>query len=535
MLQVKESILQMINSPSREIKARVELLNGSTLVDTFSYADRLINFSVERVKPQNKFFGFGICQKLTVKLLDKNRELNITKENSFDVAFGVNGDYTYLCPIFHVEEVTRDEKTNELTIVAYDVLYRASNHSINEIEIDPYSLKELSVACAALLGIPYVVRNVNDNSFDLEYPERANFDGSETIREVLDYIAEATQTIYYVCSNLNLTFKRLDKDGKAVLTVDKSKYFELNSRTDRTLTGITHATELGDNVTATTGATGVTQYVRENPFWELRDDIGTLLNNAIATVGGLTINQLECQWRGNFLLEIGDKIDFITKDDKVVTSYLLDDTLLYDGGMKQTTAWSYEDNESETPSNPVTIGDSIKQTYARVDKVNKRIDLVASEVSSNTESISALQINTDSISASVSKIEKNATDSIDAINSELGTLTKRVEASMTAEDVKIQIKSELDNGVTKVETNTGFTFDDEGLTIDKSGSEMKTQITEDGMTVYKNDEAVLVANNVGVEAKNLHATTYLIIGTHSRFEDYQSGGEARTGCFWIGG
>ena len=70
------------------------------------------------------------------------------------------------------------------------------------------------------------------------------------------------------------------------------------------------------------------------------------------------------------------------------------------------------------------------------------------------------------------------------------------------------------------------------MTVDKANSEMKTTITEDGMTVYKNDEAVLVADNVGVNAKNLHATTYLIIGTNSRFEDY---GTNRTGCFWIGG
>ena len=102
---------------------------------------------------------------------------------------------------------------------------------------------------------------------------------------------------------------------------------------------------------------------------------------------------------------------------------------------------------------------------------------------------------------------------------------------MTAEDVKSQIQSELNNGVTKVETTTGFTFNDEGLTVSKSGSEMTTQITEDGMTVYRDNTAVLIANNVGVDAVNLHATTYLIIGNNSRFEDY---GENRTGCFWIG-
>ena len=49
--------------------------------------------------------------------------------------------------------------------------------------------------------------------------------------------------------------------------------------------------------------------------------------------------------------------------------------------------------------------------------------------------------------------------------------------------------------------------------------------------IYKNDEAVLIANNTGVNAVNLHATTYLIIGTNSRFEDF---GDKRTGCFFIG-
>lgn len=83
----------------------------------------------------------------------------------------------------------------------------------------------------------------------------------------------------------------------------------------------------------------------------------------------------------------------------------------------------------------------------------------------------------------------------------------------------------------KVTTATGFTFNEEGLTVSKTGSEMETQITEDGMTVSKNGSVVLTANNIGVDAVNLHATTYLIIGQNSRFEDYNG----RTGCFWIGG
>ena len=131
------------------------------------------------------------------------------------------------------------------------------------------------------------------------------------------------------------------------------------------------------------------------------------------------------------------------------------------------------------------------------------------------------------------RIESNTEDALGAINDNISNLTNRVKATMTADQVNLAIKTELEeNGVSSVTTETGFTFNSEGLTIDKAGSQMKTTITDDGMTVYRDDEAVLTANNVGVDATNLRATTYLIIGLNSRFEDYDGG--SRTGCFWIG-
>ena len=127
------------------------------------------------------------------------------------------------------------------------------------------------------------------------------------------------------------------------------------------------------------------------------------------------------------------------------------------------------------------------------------------------------------------------TDAINtSVQNDLNELTNKVNATMTAEDVKLEIQSELANGVDKVTTKKGFTFDDEGLTVSKDGSEMTTTIDEDGMTVYRDSEEMLKANNEGVIAYNLHAKTYLIVGESSRFEDYEKDGETRTGCFWIG-
>lgn len=531
MINADSCFISMLGSPVRKLKARVELYkNGnSTHLATFYYTDRLKSISIERVGEENKFFGFGVCQKLNIHLLDKNRELNITTANTLEIVFGTDCNYVYTCPLFFITEVHRDENTNELSITAYDGLYIATAHQISELDFThAKTIKDYATICASFLGFPISIVNAG-NSFDLEVAP--NVEGTESIRDYLNAIAEATQTIYYIDSQWNLTFKRLDRDGETVCDITKDCYYTLKSGANKRLAEICSATELGDNVSASLTVSGTTQYIRDNCLWELRDDIGTLVNSAIGAVGGITINQFECEWRGNFLLEIGDKIGLITKDNNKVVSYLLDDVITYDGSLAERTRWDYVDNDVETESNPTSIGDVIKKTYARVDKADKQIELLASETASNYENISALQINTESIIASVQDIVNETSASLDAMNDGIATLNKKVEASMTAENVKLAIQTELESGVDRITTKTGFTFDDVGLTIDKTGTEMKTTITEDGMTVYRDNTAMLTANNVGVEATNLYARTYLIIGNNSRFEDY---GSDRTGCFWIG-
>jgi hypothetical protein len=80
-----------LTSPVRDIDAKVELYNGSTLLKSFSSRDKLIEFTVERIGEVNKFFGFGIAQKINVKLIDKNRELTISPNYSLKVVYAVQG------------------------------------------------------------------------------------------------------------------------------------------------------------------------------------------------------------------------------------------------------------------------------------------------------------------------------------------------------------------------------------------------------------------------------------------------------------
>ena len=177
------------------------------------------------------------------------------------------------------------------------------------------------------------------------------------------------------------------------------------------------------------------------------------------------------------------------------------------------------------------MGEIVNQTYARVDKANREIELLTSAVSDNSEQIAQIYMDTDGIVANVSSLQQQVADNYDEISDEITTIQNAVEASVTSEEVQLLISEEISNGVGSVTTSTGFTFNDEGLSISKSGTEMSTTISEDGMTVYKNNIAVLIANNTGVDATNLHATTYLLIGNNSRIEDYKGN---RTAIFFIG-
>lgn len=535
MILTKPCFPEMIKSPVRIVGARVELFEGSELLSIYRYTDRLKEFTVQRIGDEGKFFGFGVCQKANIKLLDPKRELNITTANTIEIEFGVGCEYLYPYPSFRVTEVHRDENTNLLSITAYDELHKAAEITVSELNLlDGYTIRQFLAECSNVLNLPLNIESENP-AFETYYNNGANFDGTETLREALNAVAEATQTVYFINSKWELTFRGLSVGAQAVFTISKGDYISLDSKTNRRLATICHATELGDNVSASTTESGTTQYIRNNPFWEMREDIGDLVVNALDAVGGLTINQFSCEWRGNFALEVGDKIELETKDGNTVTAFVFNDSIYYNGFLSEKTSWQYKDT-GETASNPASLGEALKNTFARVDKQKQQIDLVAKAASDNGEAISSLQVTTGAISASVEDVKKNLAEGIQGVNNNIDTVRQGIESKITAAQASITaFREEIEKDGTSKVTNTVGRFDENGLTIAKSDSEMETTISEDGMVVKKNTDDVLTANHEGVKAVDLHANTYLKIGAgdgRSRFEDYSYN---RTGCFWIGG
>lgn len=137
-------------------------------------------------------------------------------------------------------------------------------------------------------------------------------------------------------------------------------------------------------------------------------------------------------------------------------------------------------------------------------------------------------------SAALSLQVEGITAAVSRQQTELGALkTQNTQLEQTADSIKLQIRAMRDEGVDRVQTQTGFTFDEQGLTISKSGTQMENLLNEEGMYVRRSGEIILQADKEGVTAVDVTVGNYLVIGGHSRLEDYTDAGVSRTACFWI--
>lgn len=124
---------------------------------------------------------------------------------------------------------------------------------------------------------------------------------------------------------------------------------------------------------------------------------------------------------------------------------------------------------------------------------------------------------------------------------EITEIKKTVKTTQEASELAIRVTEDIQkNGVSKVKTETGYTFDKEGLKIEKNGAKTKSKYDEAGMSIIDNtgssEENLLFAGydkdtgETVVKSKNMTVEKYLTMGKHSRIEDYETG----TGIFYVG-
>ena len=235
----------------------------------------------------------------------------------------------------------------------------------------------------------------------------------------------------------------------------------------------------------------------------------------------------------------------LIENDNLIMSLnnILDNAMLYKTTMVITDTANESGDPAQIKINYLT--DTVfNAIYATRSDINVTKHSITSSVS---ETVTAVVENVDTrvtdVANTLEQSTKDLSGKINNINDSLGeyakqstvvTVTNSVQEIQTALNEQILVTQQIkEDGVEKVTTTTGFTFDQAGLTIDKSGSDTKTLVDEDGMTVYSktgSEESILLnVDSQGVQTENLHVRTYTQIGSHTRLQDYEDG----TAIFYI--
>lgn len=180
-----------------------------------------------------------------------------------------------------------------------------------------------------------------------------------------------------------------------------------------------------------------------------------------------------------------------------------------------------------------------------------RIEGLANKIDDYDKQLTEIELNADSIKQTVQNNRTNINNNYQEIINKLGnkaqkddviSLENKVETIQNDAEYAIKVSEDIQaNGVSKVKTETGYTFDNDGLKIEKTNAKTKSKLNEAGLEINdatgSSEESLLFAGydkNIGetiVKSKNMTVEKYLTIGTYSRIEDYEKG----TGVFWIGG
>lgn len=162
---------------------------------------------------------------------------------------------------------------------------------------------------------------------------------------------------------------------------------------------------------------------------------------------------------------------------------------------------------------------SLKAEKTDVDYIQSRVDVAESEITSTKATAEAAQVSAESNSKDVKSIRESMSS-----------------LQVQSDNVNIKVENIIQNGVDRVKTSMGYTFDDEGLNIDKEGEALSSTITHEGFYVDRTDINVLTANSDGVNALNIKVRQYLVVGDHLRIENYNNGtDDKRTAFFWLPG
>lgn len=221
------------------------------------------------------------------------------------------------------------------------------------------------------------------------------------------------------------------------------------------------------------------------------------------------------QWKG---IAPGDRIRVTDHKGNTVSTLVM--THHIDRGQLKLESRGPASPDSTAAVNAVSLG----SVAGKVMEMNLDLDGLRLENRQAQAALTKLALTVEGIHAQV----ENQKSTLQGVDSRMADLR------LDAQGLQLKVDRIQTQGVSRVSTSTGYTFDEGGLLISKDGQTMENLLDNTGMYVRRAGQTILQASDAGVKAVDVQVKNYLILGSHSRLEDYATTQDPnRTACFYI--
>ena len=444
---------------------------------------------------------------------------------------------------FIIQDVDPNDTTNITKVSAMDYMLKTNidyETTLNYGDGTVTLLDVLQEACTSS-GITLATMEFANSTFIVDSNQFA--DGTLN-RQVIQAVAQISGTIAKIKNN------QLYLIGPGIMI---SKIFTLNNYKEAEIKRVTHPINLvslgmadveGENVVlrdedsiTINGENSLV--INDNPFAYTQAKREQLITALFDTVKGFEYKAFSFKCQGLPYLETMDKIQFLDKERNSYDSYVFRFNYKSPNGLESTIEAPSIIKAVVNYQNVASALDIAKRTEIIVDKQNQTITQIAEKTT---------QIETD-VANNATDINNNYQDIIQQLGdyakeADVISIKESVETIQNETSYAIEVAKKIQtDGVTRLDTKTGYTFDEDGLTIEKTNAKTKTTLNEVGLDVKDatgaSDESLLFAGydettgETIVKSKNMTVEKYFVIGKYSRMEDFVKDGVASTGMFWV--
>lgn len=530
------------------------------------------NFKIENTCYVNDtFIGTTVAKKITVEMFNDGKYDLENKEISVKTGIEIDGNIEYVpMGTFIIEKPTTEEVSTNTQFTGYDYMIKFSSTYINRVMYPIKAIELLRDLCGQAGVICGITEFTNSNYMILGNP----FTNNEDCKTVLSNIAQLAGGFAYIGRDNKLYIKTLETTEKLLRVkdvhfmsvsdfnntivnttvnssdiadekIDGNNYFEFskNNKFGKVNSLILRLSQVeGENTVIQdeksikeNGLTEIT--ISDNYFLTNKEEREKVISEIWEKLKGLEYLPFEIKDYGFPYLDVGDMICINDTEDNDYVSYVFDYTFEYSGiysGNLKTKALT----KTQTAyKNIIDVKTKFRNVEYKVDKINGNISSI---VSTQREIKDDLNDKDTTINNNYQDIIKKLGDK--AQKDDVISLENKVETIQNDTEYAIKVSEDIQtNGVSKVKTETGYTFDNDGLKIEKTNAKTKSKLNESGLEINdatgSSEESLLFAGydektgETIVKSKNMTVEKYLTVGKYSRIEDYEEG----TGVFWIGG